>query len=163
MVCFESAINRYPEVLQAANAVVDRPRDSFPLDQDVELFRAKLERYRDANEDTLLNQILPFFIKETRWVPTCRSRASEFPVLQRVLIEQSAENSINNESVADPEKLARVADLTESEEQLGMLEKAGPDLNTFIFSVVLTDQIFEVWIHWAEVHDPDPKHPEKPL
>ncbi|KAL9582114.1 MAG: hypothetical protein Q9203_005626 [Teloschistes exilis] len=282
----ESAINRYAEVLQAAKAVVDRPRDSFPHDQDVELFGAKLERCRDANEHTFLNQILPFFIKETRCVPACHSRASEFTVLQRVLIEQSAETSMNNESEADPAKLARVADLTESEERvsisffrsgmieltnrdfsrtlpffhddtlfdkdlnkdmekdahvtnprpdrtygvdlttviwpegfilpakvqllmevvrsclhiflileeksfggnivearnqvcrggaitinterqlrkkLGMLEKARPDLNTFMISVVLIDQIWEVWILWAELHAPDPKRPEKPL
>ncbi|KAL8641991.1 MAG: hypothetical protein Q9228_001258 [Teloschistes exilis] len=116
----KSAVKRYPKVLQAAKAVINKPRNSFPHDQDVELFKAKLETYRNANEDTLLNQLLPFFVKETRWIPACLSGTSERTTVQHVLIEQPAEHSMRNVSVADPEELTRAAGLTESEERVSV-------------------------------------------
>ncbi|KAL9583497.1 MAG: hypothetical protein Q9212_002668 [Teloschistes hypoglaucus] len=282
----ESSMKRYPEVLQAAKAVINKPRDSFPHDEDIELFKAKLETYRNANEDTLLNQVLPFFFKETRWIPACRSEAKDSTVLRNVIIQEPEEHSTTDKSQADLEALARVAALEGSEErvsvsffrsgmieitnrdysrtlpffnddalldkdlnnlmakdahlinprpdraygvnpkvitwpdgfilptnvqllmeivrscfhvflilegkssggkilearnqvcrggaiginterhlrkELGMPEKTGPDLETLMFSVVVTDQTLEVWVHWAEVLAPDPKHPEKHL
>lgn len=76
-----------------------------------------MEIYRNANDDTLLCRLLPFFVKETRWVPARYSGASKPTVLQYILIEQTAEHSISNESKAELEELAHVADLIGSEER----------------------------------------------
>ncbi len=48
--------------------------------------------------------------------------------------------------------------------KLGMPDKPGADMNTFMFSVVVTPESLEIWLHWAEVHTPhpDPEHPEVP-
>ncbi|KAL9597191.1 MAG: hypothetical protein Q9219_005313 [cf. Caloplaca sp. 3 TL-2023] len=280
----DAALKRYPEVLKAAEVIIDRPRDSYPNEQDVEMFRAKLRTYRDSNEDTFLNQILPYFVKDARWVPARSSSATEPSMLQYVLIEQSADNPPSDQSQIDSEKLAQIADLTESEDRVsvsfflsGLLEisnrdfsrtlpffndethldkdlnkdmekdshmtnprpdrtfgvnpekiswpsgfvlprdiqllietvrscyhvfllleakaaggsiiearnqvcrggaicinmqrhlrrileipeQPGPDLDTFMFSVVLTDQVLEVWVHWAEVHGHNSADPSK--
>ncbi|KAL8659043.1 MAG: hypothetical protein Q9202_007306 [Teloschistes flavicans] len=281
----DAALKRHPEVLKAAMAVINKPRDSFPNTNDVEMFQAKLKTYENSNEDTLLLQILPFYIREARWVPASSSGPLEPAIFRYVLIEQPADSPQSNKS--DVEKVAEQASLTESEDRVsvsffksGMLEfanrnfsqpipffsdetvkldrnvnkamekdakmtcprpdrtfgvnpmkitwpsgftmprelqllmevvrscyyiflivegkssggnisvarnqacrggaisiymerslrvkldipeKPGADLTTMMFSVVITDQVVEIWIHWAEVHGPNPKDLSEPL
>lgn len=46
---------------------------------------------------------------------------------------------------------------------VGISERPGADLRTFMFSVVLMPDMLEIWVHWAEVHDnrPDARDPNK--
>ena len=267
--------------------IVKKPRDSGPDRAEVCRFKAKLAKYQASNEDTFMGMILPYFMKDERWVPA--SKISGPMAFSHVEIQQPAGQTPAQLPTSRCEKYAEMAKLGEEEDhvsvefdsdgmvtnlnrdfvcvlpffgfsengqladdlnkrmmkaakftnprpdrtfgvsseklpwpsdfpipsaivamleviracyhiflivegksyggsiaearnqaarggsivvhaermvraKLGMPDKPGADMNTFIFSLVVTPESLEIWLHWAEVHTHhhDPKHPEVP-
>ncbi|KAL8709044.1 MAG: hypothetical protein Q9220_006168 [cf. Caloplaca sp. 1 TL-2023] len=258
----EAAEKRYPEVMEAAEKIINKPRDSYPTVQEIQRFKVKLAKYRTHNEDTFLLEILPFLRKEERLVPAAAGRTEDdvwiettkdVPQSQDEAWAQKADIRAKEEQVSvtfDASGLTQIAnrdfdrtilfftndsdlnkalakkaemtnprpdrtfgidselmgwpkgfvlppdiqnvmetirscthvflilegkaaggDLNEAKNQacrggavvvhrervlrdhMHLKDKLGADLYTFIFSIVLTDQVVQIFVHWAEVHD----------
>ncbi|KAL8724424.1 MAG: hypothetical protein Q9166_007962 [cf. Caloplaca sp. 2 TL-2023] len=281
----QKAMGRYPKLWKAALAIIEKPRMSDPKEVEITRYRAKLDKYQNANEDTFLHMILPSFIKDERWVPA--SRTSGPTTLSHVEIQQPASQTPAELPASEREKYANWARLEDKENyvavefdsdgmvtnvnrdflrvlpfpntsdngqwsddlnkrmmkaahitnprpdrtfgvsrgklpwpedtpippaiavmlevirscyhiflilegksfggiisearnqsarggsiaihyervvraMLGMPDEPGADMDTFMFSVVVTPESLEIWLNWAEVH-PHPQHPEEPL
>ncbi|KAL9595266.1 MAG: hypothetical protein Q9219_006542, partial [cf. Caloplaca sp. 3 TL-2023] len=111
----DDAWGRYPELQQAVNAVLSRPRDSVPSPKVVAQYNAKLKTYRDLNEDTFLSEIIPLLFGKDRWVP-----ASQPQTFSHVQIKQSGAQSVPQLPTADFNRLAEMAQLLPTEDRVSV-------------------------------------------
>lgn len=63
------AFAKYPEFQEQARAIVGKNRDSPVNDSSVQKLQEKWEYFESDNEDTLIDNLLPCIIKDTRSVP----------------------------------------------------------------------------------------------
>ncbi|KAL9023573.1 MAG: hypothetical protein Q9196_007119, partial [Gyalolechia fulgens] len=67
----------YPELARLVKEVLDKKRHSDVSALEQEQFVTTHEAYQDLNEDTLLNELMPFLIKHTRTVSKSVSNSLE--------------------------------------------------------------------------------------
>ncbi|KAL8965230.1 MAG: hypothetical protein Q9197_006614 [Variospora fuerteventurae] len=69
----DDAYTRYPALGRKVEKILARKRQSGVTAEEYQEFKLTLSEYRDSNEDTMVNEVLPFLIKETRKVPPNRA------------------------------------------------------------------------------------------
>ncbi|KAI4189852.1 MAG: hypothetical protein L6R41_001169 [Letrouitia leprolyta] len=62
------AFAKYPDFEKQVNDILDRERSSSVDPGEFQDFQLAWNEYKDKNEDTVLNKLLPFFVKEKRTV-----------------------------------------------------------------------------------------------
>lgn len=69
----DEAYTRYPALGRKVEKILARKRQSGVTAEEYQEFKLTLSEHRDSNEDTMVNEVLPFLIKETRKVPPNRA------------------------------------------------------------------------------------------
>ncbi|KAL8918532.1 MAG: hypothetical protein Q9208_007288 [Pyrenodesmia sp. 3 TL-2023] len=69
----DKAYSRYPVLGRKVEKILARKRQSGVTAEEYQEFKLTLNEYRDANEDTMVDNVFPFLIKESRKVPPNRA------------------------------------------------------------------------------------------
>ncbi|KAL8704613.1 MAG: hypothetical protein Q9201_002233 [Fulgogasparrea decipioides] len=72
----QNAPARYPSFVQRLETVLSRKRESDVTAQEFKEFRVAWHTYKDFNEDTVLNELLPYLIKSERSLPASQATAA---------------------------------------------------------------------------------------
>ncbi|KAL8739561.1 MAG: hypothetical protein Q9184_008586, partial [Pyrenodesmia sp. 2 TL-2023] len=155
------AYKRYHNLSEAVQAIVNKACDSYPNNDEISRFQARHKKYRDLNKDTCSAAILPFYINNDRdfdgegAMTYCCLKSSGAPTTSSSFSETI---SSSGDRTAAKNQAARGAAIAIDQERrrlrrkLGIADTQGADLDTIMFSVVLTLETVEVFVHWVEVH-----------
>lgn len=123
----DKAYGRYPDLIKAVKSIItDGRRDSEPSPEECRLYKVTLETYQDSNEDTFLNEVLPFMIRTRRWVPAALPFEPEN--LQQVSPKKSGEGQSTDKVSVDDSSIGqstddanqRMANLTKGEDRVSV-------------------------------------------
>ncbi|KAL8927679.1 MAG: hypothetical protein Q9172_001239 [Xanthocarpia lactea] len=90
----EEAYGRYPELDKKVEKILSRKRQSGVTAEEYQEFKLTLSEYRDSNEDSMVNNVLPFLIKASRKVPPNRAPKS---LVGMEPLHQEDESGVNSE------------------------------------------------------------------
>ncbi|KAL8748567.1 MAG: hypothetical protein Q9184_007212, partial [Pyrenodesmia sp. 2 TL-2023] len=119
----EEAYSKHPALDKKVEKILSRKRQSGVTAEEYQEFKLTLSEYRDSNEDSMVNNVLPFLIKESRKVPP--NRAPKAGAIMEPLDEEDElgidsedsdfEYSTDDLTEQDQTVLAKMADLAKDE------------------------------------------------
>ncbi|KAL8726655.1 MAG: hypothetical protein Q9166_006577 [cf. Caloplaca sp. 2 TL-2023] len=122
----EKAYEKYPDLDKIVNKILQRKRQSGVTADEYKEFKLTLSTYRDSNEDIIVDNVLPFLIKQHRYIPPNRA-AKDLTGAQSSDEEGVSEtedeypgaedqpSSVAGLAESSPAELAKTADLAEGE------------------------------------------------